>query len=166
MAQPLSPETVAVAGYAAVFGQPDLTGDIIRPGAFQQSIKKMRKLIPAPSSRVMMLYQHAADRPVGCWDELKEDSHGLFVRGHLFADTRDGRDLVQLLCGRAVNGLSIGFRPRRARRGRDGRRELFDIDLWEISIVTFPMAPGARLTEIGSPSRKPRNLLHTTDRGQ
>ena len=97
MAQPISPETVAVAGYAAVFGQPDLTGDIIRPGAFQQSIKKMRDLIPAASSRVMMLYQHAADRPVGRWDELKEDSHGLFVRGHLFADTRDGRDLVQLL---------------------------------------------------------------------
>ena len=152
----MSSSILPIAGYAARFGVVDQAGDIVRPGAFRQSLTKRPKLIPAAAPHVMMLYQHAADRPVGRWHELKEDQHGLFVRGHLFTDTSDGRDLASLLRGGALDGLSIGFKPRRARRLRDGRRELIDIDLWEVSLVTFPVAPGARLTEVG---RTPRNLL-------
>lgn len=157
---------IPIAGYAAIFGRVDLAGDIIRPGAFLRNLEEQGKLIPATRACVKMLYQHAADRPVGRWDHIREDRHGLFVRGHLFTDTRDGRDLAHLLEGEAVNGLSIGFRPRRARKDRSGRRELLDIDLWEVSIVTFPMAPGARVTQFGNKARTPRNLLSSEHRGQ
>lgn len=151
--------TLSLEGYAAVFGQMDMAGDVIRPGAFRASLEQTRKLIPAGRSRVKMLYQHAAERPLGRWLELREDQHGLFVRGQLFTATSEGRDLAHLLQGGALDGLSIGFRPVRSRRLGDGRRELLEIDLWEISLVTFPMAASARLTRVGDQSRPPRNLF-------
>ncbi|MEM6648695.1 MAG: HK97 family phage prohead protease [Pseudomonadota bacterium] len=157
--EPQAEDRVEIEGYAAVFGAPDQTGDIIRPGAFA-NIEKTEKLIPTPQSRVMMLYQHAAEQPIGRWHHMKEDQNGLFVRGSLFIDTSQGADLYRLLRGGALDGLSIGFKPERARRTRDGKRELLRIALWEISIVTFPMAPGARITHVGEPGvRSPRNLL-------
>ena len=148
-----------IEGYAAVFGTPDMSGDVIRPGAFE-------KLIPVAPGRVKMLSQHAAEAPVGRWVAMKEDAYGLRVRGEVFTDTDEGRNLHRLLAGGALDGLSIGFKPTRARRSRTGR-EIMEADLWEVSIVTFPMAPGARITFVGDDvagggegaSRPPRDLL-------
>ena len=145
-----------IEGYAALFGVPDLSGDVIARGAFAKN------LIPARADRVRMLRQHAAERPVGRWTRMKEDERGLFVSGEVFTDTSDGRDLYRLLAGGALDGLSIGFKPVRADRTAGGRR-LKEVDLWEISIVTFPMAPGARITRVsGEEARAPRDLLRRT----
>ena len=143
-----------VEGYAALFGVPDLSGDVILPGAFTGG----GKLIPARLARVRMLHQHAAEAPVGRWTEIAEDARGLRVRGEVFTDTRLGRDLARLLKGGALDGLSIGFKTVKAVRTRTGR-ELRAVDLWEVSIVTFPMAPEARITRVTDGLRPPRNLL-------
>ena len=146
-------ERAVIEGYAARFGVPDLSGDVIARGAFA------RNLIPARAGRVRMLRQHAAEAPIGRWTTIREEAEGLFVRGEVFTDTRDGRDLHRLLAGGALDGLSIGFKPIRAVRTRTGR-ELREVDLWEISIVTFPMAPGARITRVSEAGPKaPRDLL-------
>ena len=148
-----------IEGYAALFGVPDLSGDVVRPGAFsKQDASAAKKLIPVPPHRVKMLHQHAAEAPVGRWTEIREDARGLFVRGEIFTDTGAGADLHRLLAGGALDGLSIGFKPVRAVRTKTGR-ELKEVDLWEVSIVTFPMAPGARITKVGRAQRPPRNLL-------
>jgi len=148
---------VEIDGYAAVFDVPDQAGDIIRRGAFSANGKK---LIDTEQFRGTMLYQHAADRPLGRWLECREDQYGLLVHGEIFLDTDIGRNAYALLRGGGLDGLSIGFKPRRVRRQRDGRRELLSLALWEISIVTFPMADGARIQRVGVPNeRLPRNLL-------
>lgn len=156
-----APRTRAIIeGYGAIFDVPDLSGDVIRPGAFG-------KLIPALVGRVKMLAQHAAEAPVGRWVRMEEDARGLKVRGEIFTDTDAGRNLHRLLLGGALDGLSIGFKPVRSRRTRTGR-EITQADLWEVSVVTFPMAPGARITFVGEEaagdgcgmaSRPPRDLL-------
>jgi HK97 family phage prohead protease len=98
-----------------------------------------------------MLIQHDPAQPIGAWDEIREDARGLYVRGHLIAGSPRACEILALIRGRALDGLSIGFRARRASRdARTGQRRLYDIDLWEISIVTFPMLPGARVTAIKS----------------
>ncbi len=156
----LRQDEAIVEGYAAIFGEPDLTGDIIRPGAFQKNATGAQKLIPGASPRVMMLYQHAADKPIGRWHHIKEDERGLFVRGSLFTHIELGRDVYSLVQGGALDGLSIGFKVDQAHRTRNGKRELHRVTLWEISIVTFPMAPSARITRHHPPGHhQPRNLL-------
>lgn len=140
-------------GYAARFGEPDLSGDVIIRGAFR------KELVPPNRARIRMLYQHQAEAPLGRWTQISEDGTGLFVRGELFLDHQKGRDIYGLVAGGALDGLSIGFRSRKATASRRGRL-LTDIDLWEISIVTFPMSPAARITRIGAPGQRlPRNLL-------
>lgn len=144
-------ETAIIEGHAAIFGEPDLKGDRIRRGAFFQ------KLIPAPQSRVKMLYQHAADRPIGRWTEIRETARGLFVRGEIILASDEGREVATLIAAGALDGLSIGFRTKAGRKVKGGR-ELTAIDLWEISVVTFPMAPGARITRIAMPGETSRLL--------
>ena len=142
-----------IEGYAAIFMKPDLTGDIIRPGAFS------KQLIPAHGGQVRMLYQHQAETPIGLWTDIKEDKRGLFVRGEIFIDTEQGQEAHRLLAGGALDGLSNGFKTSLARASRGGRL-LTDIDLWDISIVTFPMSPAARILRVSSAGeRLPRNLL-------
>lgn len=144
-----------IEGYAARFGQRDLCGDSIAPGAF------LRTLIPAPASPVRMLYQHQAETPIGCWTDIREDGRGLLVRGEIFLDTDQGRTAHRLIRGGALDGLSIGFRSKKARTTRNGRL-LTEIDLWEVSIVTFPMSPGARIVRVSEPGQRlPRNLLQS-----
>ena len=131
------------AGYAALFDRRDEGGDIIRPGAFAASL--MRR----GARGVRMLWQHDPARPLGVWLHLREDSRGLFAHGRLALGTRFGREIAELLREGAVDGLSIGFRVRRASRDRVRRvRVLHSIDLWEISLVTFPMQPTARVRHV------------------
>jgi hypothetical protein len=96
-----------------------------------------------------MLFQHDPSEPVGIWLELREDFRGLFARGRLIPEVARGRELISLLRAGAIDGLSIGFRASKARIDPKTRiRRLHAVDLWEISIVTFPLLAGARVQAV------------------
>jgi HK97 family phage prohead protease len=136
-------------GYASLFSVADGAGDIVAPGAFAQSLRHR------PPDRVRMLYQHHAHQPLGVWEAIVEDGRGLYVRGRLNLEVEQARDVASFIRQGALNGLSIGFRALRARREKGtGRRLLTEIDLWEISIVTFPLLPGSEITAIGRKARE------------
>ena len=122
------------AGYAAVFDRPDRGGDVVRAGAFARSL--------ARGGSVPLLWQHDAARPIGRIDYLKEDKRGLRVIARL-SDGRAGREAAALLKEGAVRGLSFGYRVRAAHG--DAPRELTELDLVEVSLVTLPMQPKARV---------------------
>ncbi len=127
-------------GYASLFNVRDQGGDIVLPGAFARSLRRKG------ARGIRMLHQHDPAQPVGVWHEIREDDRGLFVRGRLALGTVRGRELAELVRIGALDGLSIGFRTVIA--GRDPARRarlLKAVDLWEISLVTFPMMPEARI---------------------
>lgn len=129
-------------GYASLFNCPDMGGDIVQPGAFAAS------LVRRNASAVRMLWQHDPAQPVGRWLDIREDNHGLVVCGQLNLAVQRARELHALLLQKALDGLSIGFRAVKASRdARSGMRQLLHVDLWEISLVTFPMQPAARISE-------------------
>ena len=130
-------------GYASLFGVPDGGGDIVAPGAFARSLRRR------PAAEVRMLYQHSAADPLGVWDEIVEDSRGLKVRGRLVLDVRRANEVRALFAAGALNGLSIGFRTLRAKKD-GGHRILTEIELWEISVVTFPLLAGSLVTAVGA----------------
>lgn len=130
-------------GYASVFGEIDLGKDRIEPGAFRRSIEERG------AAGIRMLWQHDPAEPIGAWRVLREDAHGLYVEGVLSPGVARASEVHSLMKTGAVDGLSIGFRTVRAspeRRG--GVRRILEADLWEISVVTFPMAPSARISNI------------------
>jgi hypothetical protein len=128
------------AGYASRFGTLDEGGDIVMPGAFGRSLGR-RGL-----GRIRMLFQHDPKEPIGTWERLAEDGTGLWVEGRLVPEVPRAEALRRLIARGAVDGLSIGFRAVRAtREPQSGHRRLWQIDLWEISIVTFPMVDSARI---------------------
>ncbi len=124
-------------GYASVFGRVDAGGDMVMPGAFRASLGKRR-------DRIRMLFGHDPKEPVGTWDELREDGHGLFVSGRLVPGVPRADALKRLIERGALDGLSIGFRTVRATR-EGGHRKLWQVELYEISIVSFPMMEAARI---------------------
>ncbi|KQP38252.1 peptidase U35 [Methylobacterium sp. Leaf104] len=126
-------------GYASLFGVPDLGRDVVAPGAFAAS------LAARGVAGVRMLWQHDPAEPVGRWLSLREDTRGLRVAGQLNLAVRRARELDALLGEGGLDGLSIGFRTVRAQPQRGGLRRLEAIDLWEISLVTFPLQTGARI---------------------
>ena len=125
------------ASYASVFNRLDSGGDIVLPGAFAKSLAKRR-------GRIRLLFQHDPKEPVGTWESMGEDGHGLFVTGRLVTGVPRSDALRRLIENRALDGLSIGFRTVRASR-QAGKRLLHEIDLYEVSIVTFPMMEEARI---------------------
>lgn len=130
-------------GYASLFRVPDLGKDVVELGAFSQS------LLRRGPAGIKLLWQHDPGEPIGRWLSLAEDAHGLFVRGRLSLGVRRARDIHALMRDGAVDGLSIGFRTLRQRNDpRTGLRRLLQIDLWEVSIVTFPMLPQARISAV------------------
>lgn len=130
--------TGRIEGYAAVFGEPDRGGDVIAPGAFAGSLRDR-------ASSVKLLWQHDPTQPIGVWESIAEDEKGLRVTGRLLTSVACGAEAAALLAAGALDGLSIGYRAVKAERAGAHRR-LTEIELWEISLVTFPMAEGARLT--------------------
>ena len=140
-------------GYASLFGIADLGGDVVARGAFAESLSRR-----GPSG-IRMLWQHDPAEPIGRWLDLVEDRRGLLVRGRLSSGVGRARELAELLAEGALDGLSIGFRVKEAQANRPaGPRRLLRLDLWEISLVTFPMQPGARVTpaaRAGLPSIAP-----------
>ncbi len=128
-----------IQGYASMFNMVDLSGDVVVPGAFDTCLRVR------PPQEIKMLYQHDVTQPIGVWQMLKTDNRGLWVEGKIVEETRLGYDTAKLINATAIDGLSIGFRAIRAGRDKGHRRKLIEIDLLEISLVTFPMQPRARL---------------------
>ncbi|HEY1153747.1 MAG TPA: HK97 family phage prohead protease [Pseudolabrys sp.] len=129
-----------VEGYASLFGELDQARDMVMPGAFAATLRTRGV------RRIPMLFQHDPAEPVGVWLELREDSRGLYARGRLIPDVQRGRELLALVRQGGIDGLSIGFRTVKGRIDPRTRiRKLDIVDLWEISIVTFPLLTGARV---------------------
>jgi uncharacterized protein len=129
-------------GYASLFGAIDLGQDAVEPGAFAKSLKARG------AAGIRMLFQHDPNEPIGRWTRIVEDRRGLLVQGQLSVTTRRGREVLALMRDGALDGLSIGFRTVRARKDAAGVRRIIEADLWEISVVTFPMLPGARVAQV------------------
>ncbi|HEX2843321.1 HK97 family phage prohead protease [Hyphomicrobium sp.] len=127
-------------GYASLFNREDLGRDVVLPGAFRES------LASRGARGIKLLFQHDANQPIGIWTTLEEDSRGLYAQGRLMREVGRAREVMALMRAGALDGLSIGFKTVKARRDRaTGVRRLEKIDLWEISIVTFPLLPEARI---------------------
>lgn len=136
-------ETGIFSGYASLFGTPDLGHDVIERGAFARSLRTRG------TGGVRMLFQHDPSQVIGSWTEIREDERGLFVRGKLSIGIAKARELHLLMKQGALDGLSIGFRAVKARKeAASGLRRIIEADLWEISVVTFPMLPGARIGDV------------------
>lgn len=135
------PGAVTVAGYASLFGIRDRGGDVVMPGAYGKALAALA----ARGDRVRMLWQHDQAQPIGLWDEVVEDARGLRVKGRILTEVARGREAAALLAAGAVDGLSIGYRTRRAEALPGGGRRLWELDLWEVSLVTFPMLSEARV---------------------
>ena len=144
-----------VEGYASLFGEIDAARDMVMPGAFRETLK-----LRGPR-RIPMLFQHDPSEPIGIWLELVEDFRGLKARGRLIPEVARARELLALVKAGAVDGLSIGFRTVKGRLDPRTRvRKLDTVDLWEISIVTFPLLAGARVRAVKeSPVSLPAVLL-------
>lgn len=141
----VTPEVVSVdgtiKGYASLFGLRDQGGDIVQPGAFSASLQSGRG--------VAMLWQHDPTRPIGIWTKVVEDEKGLYVEGELFLETQAGKEAHILLKRGGIKGLSIGYKTRRSKKTADGRL-LYEVDLFEISLVTFPMLAEASVSDVKS----------------
>lgn len=133
--------SLRISGYASLFNQTDLSGDVVSRGAFAASI------LALPDGRLPMLFGHETSTPIGVWDRVVEDASGLFVSGRLIGGSAEAERIATLIRQGAVSGLSIGYRVRRSGRNQTGRR-LTELDLWEASVVAFPMLRSARITQI------------------
>lgn len=133
-------QAVRISGYASLFHSVDGAGDRVARGAFRKTLRQR------PVARIAMLWQHDPGRPIGRWLRLVETRYGLWAEGELAAGVCLAREAASLIACGAADGLSIGFKTRRARRaGRSRERILEEIDLWEISLVTFPQVAEARV---------------------
>lgn len=138
----LSGADLRISGYASLFGQVDMSGDSVQSGAFAASVLTLK------NGRLPMLLGHETANPIGVWDRLIEDKTGLFVSGRIVAGSALADRTIRLVKEGALSGLSIGYRVSRKTQTRSGR-SLIELDLWEVSVVAFPMQRTARITQIG-----------------
>jgi len=130
-----------ISGYASLFGLADQGGDIVLPGAYAAGLARLA----ANGGSVKMLWQHDPAQPIGVWDEIREDARGLWVKGRLLPEIGKAREAVALIGAGAIDGLSIGYRTIAAEKNAKGQRLLAELELWEVSLVTFPMLEQARV---------------------
>lgn len=138
-----------IEGYGSVFDVVDQGGDIIAPGAFRQSLNAARK--------VKMLYQHDPSAVVGVWNSLEEDDKGLRVSGKMLTTVKAGAEAYELVKAGAIDGLSIGYRTVKS-MDRNGKRVIMQAELWEVSLVTFPMNEMARIDAVKAAELSERDL--------
>ena len=136
---------VSLSGYASLFRVPDKGNDVVMPGAYAAALKRLA----AEGRKVAMLWQHDPAQPIGVWDEVREDARGLWVKGRVLDSVEKGREAAALIAAGALDGLSIGYRTIRAERNDKGQRLLRELELWEVSLVTFPMLTSARVAAKG-----------------
>ncbi len=153
-------EAGEISGYASVFGAPDQSGDVVQNGAYAPCLKALAEA----GRSVKMLWQHDPARPIGVWDEVREDKKGLFVKGRILPGVQAGAEALALIEAGAIDGLSIGYRTIRSEKSQKGRRLLHELDLWEVSLVTFPMLPEARVeAEADADGRLANELIAAFD---
>lgn len=147
-----------IEGYGSVFDTVDNGGDIVAPGAFASSLRMGRK--------AKMLMQHDPSDVIGVWDEVVEDGKGLRVKGRLLTTVRKGAEAYELVKAGAIDGLSIGYRTVKS-MARDGKRVILQADLWEVSLVTFPMNELARVDAVKAAEMSERDMerMLTRDAG-
>ncbi|MFO7758518.1 MAG: HK97 family phage prohead protease [Roseovarius sp.] len=138
-------EAGRIEGYASLFEIPDQGGDVVVKGAYAASLTRLA----AEGRRVKMLWQHDPAQPIGIWEEVREDARGLYVKGRLLDTVSRAREAAALIAAGAIDGLSIGYRTLRAVKSDKGHRLLQELELWEVSLVTFPMLPSARVAAKG-----------------
>ena len=142
-------------GYASVFNNKDLGNDVIKQGAFAKSIydKKPRQ--------IKLLYQHKTDEPIGVIDSLTEDKRGLKIKGRLAMGTQKGREVYELMKMGALDSMSIGYKlqPEDYKYSEKlKKRTITNLDLMEVSMVTFPMNPKAKVTKVKLANMNTREL--------
>lgn len=132
-------------GYASVFGELDWYNDIVMPGAFQKTIAKFVEM----KRKVPMLWQHNSREPIGVYTKLVEDQYGLYVEGECNMKVQQGQECHSLLEQGALSGLSIGYDTVSYTVNTEKDvRYLTEVDLWEVSPVTFPAGDSARVTGV------------------
>lgn len=131
-----------IEGYASLFGSIDQSGDVVQKGAYAKSLGQL----VASSRQVKMLWQHDPKTPIGVWEDIYEDDIGLFVKGRLLKGVQQANEAALLVEAGALDGLSIGYRTVQSTPRQGRGRSLVELDLWEVSLVTFPMLPSARIT--------------------
>ena len=122
-------DTGVIEGYGSVFSVVDDGNEIVMPGAFTKTLARQK---------VRMLWQHSMDKPIGVWDEIREDTKGLYVKGRILPEVQLGREAIALFKAGAMDSLSIGYRTVDWDK-EGGVRKLNEVDLYEISAVTIPM---------------------------
>lgn len=138
-----------IEGYGAVFGNKDNGGDIVAKGAFSESLASGRK--------VKMLSQHDPYSVIGVWDEMSEDDNGLRVKGRILQTIQAGKEAYELVKAGAIDGLSMGYRTVKA-GAMNGARVIEKADLWEVSLVTFPMNEMARIDAVKAAEMSQREI--------
>lgn len=140
----------AIKGYGSVFNNADQYRDVVMPGAFQKSLAQYKANDESP----VMLWQHNSDQPIGVWTDMEEDDTGLAVEGMLLIDdVAQAAESYALLKAGAIKGMSIGYNVPDGGMEYDGKTNVWklnQVDLWEISIVTFPANTEASVTNIKS----------------
>ena len=132
-------------GYGSVNGNVDSYGERVMPGAFAGSLAKHKR----EGTNVLMLWQHNPNEPIGVWEDLAEDAKGLWGKGRLIMEVQKAREVHALMKANAIGGLSIGYREIKATP--DGNvRNLEELDLHEISPVSFPANRRARIEAVKS----------------
>ncbi|MGN7661243.1 MAG: HK97 family phage prohead protease [Anaplasma sp.] len=127
-------------GYASVFNHVDGQNDTIEPGAFADSLKQRR---------IVLLWQHSIREPIGKVLRAREDSFGLLILAKLNLEIQRAREAYALMKDGSIDALSIGYKVVKSRReGRSGVRVISRVDLWEISIVSFPANNMARIGRV------------------
>lgn len=141
-------------GYASVYNVQDNHNDIIISGAFCNSLKKQKY-----GRDIKLLWQHNVDEPIGVFTKMVEDDIGLYVEGRLLLNIEKAKEVYSLIEAGAVDGLSIGFTIKDFEINEDtGTRIIFEADLWEVSIVTFPANEEARVTSFKTSKRSKQKI--------
>lgn len=153
-------------GYGSVFGVVDSYNERVMPGAFTRSIEQKG------ASGVALLWQHRSDSPIGVYTEMREDAKGLYVEGRLALGTEKGREAYELMKMGWKAGMSIGFMPTDTEKAEDGVHEVYELDLWEVSIVTFPANAASMVEQVRAkiengdePTKRDIERLLTRDAG-
>lgn len=137
-------DTGEFTGYASVFEVLDGQGDVVEKGAFLRSLHNRKA-----GKGVKLLWQHDSAQPIGVINQIYEDSHGLFMQARLVLDVLKGREAYSLLKHQITTGLSIGYTIVDSDYDEfSGVRRLKEVDLWEVSLVTFPANDEARVLDV------------------
>jgi len=129
-------------GYASTFNNVDNGYDVVMPGAFTKSLQCR------PASRVKMLWQHDVTQPIGVWNHVAEDSKGLFVKGRVLREVQKGAEAYALMKEGVIDSMSIGYQTLESDYTNSGIRQLKELGLMEVSLVTFPMNDQATVTTV------------------